>query len=125
MKIGDFTFVPLISSKIDLTAELDIILLKSEPLGNIITQSGDIDNRLKTLLDALKVPKEKNELPANLTPGINEQPFFCLLSDDNLISKITFSTKTLLKTDSAPSEVIIILNVTPKATRRHSANQDF
>lgn len=36
---------------------------------------GDIDNRIKTLLDALRKPKDISELPKVDLPGDGEDPF--------------------------------------------------
>lgn len=74
-QVKDFQFVPLITSKLNLIAELRITLLKPEPPGSIINQAGDIDNRLKTLFDALKVP-EPTALPSDDGPLFSETPFF-------------------------------------------------
>jgi hypothetical protein len=46
-KIGNFRFAPLVTSTFRLIAELSITFLRPEPPGQIITQCGDIDNRLK------------------------------------------------------------------------------
>ena len=54
--MGLFEFLPVVHSDWFLAAGLNITLLRPEPPGKIVTQSGDIDNRLKTLLDALKGP---------------------------------------------------------------------
>jgi hypothetical protein len=43
-------------------------LLWPQPAGAIISQGGDIDNRLKTLFDSLKVPTERTALPPEATP---------------------------------------------------------
>jgi hypothetical protein len=48
---------------------LKITLLRPEEPGAIILQSGDIDNRLKTLFDALSVPAQPNQLPKNDAPN--------------------------------------------------------
>ncbi len=37
-----FTFVPLVSTSLNLVADLDIILLRPEEPGNILVQSGDL-----------------------------------------------------------------------------------
>ena len=55
----------------------------------------DIDNRLKTLFDVLTVP-DHNQGYEHLTSADDEKPFFCLLSDDKLISKVTVQTDKLL-----------------------------
>ncbi len=115
--IGRFHFVPLVSERIDLIAEIDITLLRPEPPGSIITKGGDIDNRLKTLLDALKMPKEPNAIPRDDVPEEGEVPFFCLLEDDNLITKLSVNTDRLLDICEDPSEVVLLIHVLTKATR--------
>ncbi len=65
--VGPFRFIPLITSRLHLIAQLDIVLLRPGPPGAIVTQGGDVDNRLKTLFDALRMPKA-NELPPGDQP---------------------------------------------------------
>lgn len=91
-------------------------MLGPEPPGHIVTQSGDIDNRIKTLLDALKKP-ELNALPGGSVPTSNENPFFCLLEDDNLIVSLAVETDRLLEPDVHPSEVELIIHVTTRQLR--------
>ncbi len=93
------------------------MLLRPEPPGSIITQSGDMDNRLKTLLDSLKMPKEANSIPIGDTPKTDEKPFFCLLEDDNLITALKVKTDRLLENVTNQSEVILIIKVVTKTTR--------
>lgn len=82
---GLFRFVPLISDDIFMAAQINIFMLKPGPQGSIVSHGGDIDNRLKTLLDSFKVP-EDNALPTNCSPGTDEDPFYCVLKDDSLIT---------------------------------------
>jgi len=117
-----FDFAPFINEQLNLIAELKITLLRPEPPGSIITQSGDIDNRLKTLFDALKVPKESSAIPTGDTPAEGETPFFCLLEDDNLITKVSVETDRLLYHCESSSEVVLLIHVTTKATRSSWAN---
>lgn len=114
-EVGAFQFAPLVSSRMHFIADLEITLLRPEPPGSIISQGGDIDNRLKTLLDALKVP-ESNALPSRARPGSDQQPFFCLLEDDNLITGISVKTDRLLDPLARPSEVVLLLYVRARAT---------
>ena len=58
--IGKFEFAPLVTEEMNVIAELDIILLRPELPGNLLAQGGDIDNRLKTLFDALSMPQQTN-----------------------------------------------------------------
>jgi hypothetical protein len=57
---------------------------------------GDIDNRLKTLFDALQIPDANQDYQSN-PPAADERPLFCLLENDRLISKVTVETDTLLE----------------------------
>jgi len=116
-KVNDFQFIPIVSSKLNLIAELDITFLRPEPPGRIVTQGGDIDNRLKTLFDAFRVPKELKEIPKGEVPGPGENPFYCLLEDDNLITKIAVRTDRLLKPCKDSSFVELLIAVRTKITR--------
>lgn len=117
-----FTYVPLVNQRMELIAELEITLLRPEPPGSIITQAGDIDNRLKTLFDALRMPQKAHELPPGETPLVGEDPFFCLLEDDNLVSHVTVRTDRLLEPTSDPLEVVLLIAVKTKITRANFEN---
>jgi len=113
-QIGKFRFAPLVASKVALVAELRITLLRPEPPGRVVSQGGDIDNRLKTLLDALKVPSQPGALPADAAPAEDEDPFFCLLEDDALITRIDINTDCLLEPGLPATEAVVLLHVTTK-----------
>jgi hypothetical protein len=106
-----------VSQTIHLVCDLEITLLRPEAPGAVITQSGDIDNRLKTLFDSLRMPKELGELHVGDAPGPDEQPFYCLLEDDNLITKVAVITDRLLQPVASPNEVLLVLRVNTRATR--------
>ncbi len=115
-----YRFVPLVSTRIHATADLDIVLLRPGPPGHILRGGGDIDNRLKTLLDALKVP-EVNALPPGATPGLGEDPFYCLLEDDKLVTGIRVEADRFL--DAAHErEVLLVIRVITKYTQAIWAN---
>ncbi len=76
-----------------------------------------IDNRLKTLLDSLRAPKELQELPKDDSPKNDEDPYFCLLEDDNLITKLSVVTDRLLEPYENSSEVQLMIPVTIKPTK--------
>ncbi len=115
--MGAFTFVPLVTQRAELIAELNITLLRPEAPGSIITQSGDIDNRLKTLFDALRKPHSTAELPRGDVPGVGEDKFYCLLEDDNLISHVAIKTDRLLEPVTDQSEVVLLIAVKTRVTR--------
>jgi hypothetical protein len=93
---GQFVFVPLVAAVMFAMAELEIVLLRPELPGQLITQGGDIDNRLKTLFDALAMPPD-GQIPSGVAPGADESPFFCLLESDALVTSVSVRTEQLLE----------------------------
>ncbi|GMO78815.1 hypothetical protein BwDG23_48470 [Bradyrhizobium ottawaense] len=112
---GTSLFAPLISKRNDLQCELDVTFLRQQAPGQLIGDGGDIDNRVKTLLDALSVPP-----PAQAdffsTIGPN-RPIYCLLQDDGLVIKLTVETDRLLRPAADKYDLFAILHVTVRATR--------
>lgn len=113
--VGPFQFAALVSERINLICELQVLFLRREEPGSVVTQGGDIDNRIKTLLDALRFPKNASELPTGDQPGLDEAPFFCLLEDDNLITRLDVVTDRLL-TPGPPSDVHLIMHIETRPT---------
>ena len=114
--LSGFNFISIIDG-FDCIAELAITMLRPEAPGKIITNGGDIDNRLKTLLDALKVPTKKEEIPPGIMPNEDQKPFFCLLADDKLVTAINVTTFQLHDPTMVPPEVILLIQVKTKASR--------
>ena len=123
--LGQFTFAPLITNEMNVVAELSITLLRPESPGHLITQGGDIDNRLKTLFDALTMPRHENALPKDTTPTSDETPFFCLLEDDNLVTAVAVRTEQLLEPNIDANHVDLFINVTTNVTRQTMGNFAF
>jgi hypothetical protein len=90
---GNFNFVPLVVEDLCLRVSIDILFLRPDQ-HPLIKAGGDLDNRLKTLFDALRVPETTDGLGGN--PEKGEDPFFVLLYDDCLISEIRVNTDNLL-----------------------------
>lgn len=91
-----FNFIPLVGDSEGLACSLDILFLRRDQPGNMVTHRGDIDNRLKVLFDALQIPNNCEQLPRGAKPEAGEDPFFCLLFDDRLITEIKVTTDHLL-----------------------------
>jgi hypothetical protein len=125
--VGDFVFAPLISDKLALTAQVTITMLRPERPGQVIQQSGDIDNRLKTLFDALSVPPHLEHLPKGYLPTPDQVPLFCLLQDDRLISSVAVHTERLLTHDEAvhKSHVVLLIQVKTRVVRHMWASIPF
>jgi hypothetical protein len=89
-----YHFVPLVTSDMVLRCSLDILLLRPEEK-KYIFKMGDIDGQLKTLFDGLKIPTNEDETGKS-PPQSDEDPFFCLLEDDSLITEVSVKTDQLL-----------------------------
>ena len=106
-QVGRFWFMPLISTAVGLVAELEILFLRPQRPGAIVGSAGDIDNRLKTLLDGLRVP-DLGQIAADDVPGEGEEPLHCLLEDDVLITRLGVTTDQLLDSGD-PAEALLVL----------------
>ena len=123
--LDSFTFVSLITHEMDVVAELTITLLRPELPGGLLTQGGDIDNRLKTLFDALTIPRHSNALPSGAVPQSDQTLFFCLLEDDNLVTAVSVRTEQLLEPDIDSTLVDASIHVLTRTTRPTMGNAPF
>ena len=109
-----FKFLPLANEDFgSLACALDILFLRRDQPGNLVTSGGDIDNRIKVLFDALRMPQNKQELEGQ-KPSEGENPFFCLLQDDKQITQVNITTDCLLTpqaADESISDVYLIIHV--------------
>jgi hypothetical protein len=121
---GGRLFAPLVTQRLNLYAELSVLLFRQQPRGTLITDGGDIDNRLKTLLDGLRVPHGSMEGLAE-TPGAPDpRPMFCLLEDDSLVTKVSVESEQLLR-PARPDEVVAIIQVSVRKTLLSYANMSL
>src|SRR5690606_13890850 len=99
-------FRPLVRESLDLTCSLDILFLRQEEPGSILKQGGDIDNRIKTFIDALEMPK--GELEGDEEDGIN----YPLLESDSLVKRLEIDTeRLLLPEEDFPNQVHLVVEV--------------
>jgi hypothetical protein len=122
---GNFRFLPLVTRAAYLTCELDILFLRQEPKGSVVNAYGDLDNRLKVLFDALRIPLSPKEIPPNIATLDN--PFFCLLEDDSLITGFKITSEKLLEPHASTGSfrVRLVINVTVKVFRLTLGNIAF
>jgi hypothetical protein len=73
-----YRWVPLV--KEGMLCDIHVLFLRSDAPGALV-QSGV---RIKTLLDALRMPVSVDELGGYTTPSETEDPFFVLLDDDKI-----------------------------------------
>lgn len=108
---GKSRFIPLVMESSGNVVELHITWLRPGLLGSLVNASGDIDNRLKTLFDAMRVPN------VEVQGADDDQPTFCLLDDDALITDVRITTDRLLEVDvhDMHVEMIIAVSIRPGA----------
>lgn len=121
-----YRFTPLVWEEIDLLCSIDVLFLRRGRPGNLFSE-GDVDNRMKTLIDTLRKPRNMNEL-AGHTPEAGEDPFFCLLEDDKFLSKFSVDTDDLLDPlgddhkDATRARLIISVEIRPWSVKHINAH---
>jgi hypothetical protein len=123
-----YNFVPLALKELDLHCSVEILLLREGMPGGVVTNTGDLDNRLKTLFDALSMPKEANQVGKYKKPDSDEVPFFCLLEDDSVITRASVESDTLLEPVSTPpshNDVRAVITVKLRPSRVNALNVGF
>lgn len=112
-RVADKAFMPLVRKSLHLNCEIDILFLRQQDPGELISQGGDIDNRVKTLLDALRQPdtdvEQKHPTP---TTGADDRLVFCLLESDTLVSRLNIDTdRRLFPETDKPNEVHLVIEI--------------
>lgn len=117
--VFDKAYTPLIRASLNLACELDILFLRQEDPGALVTQGGDLDNRIKTLLDALRMPTEAEQERA----PPDEDHMFCLLENDSLVSALDVGTdRLLLPKTTYPNEVHLVIDVSVRVLEVNRMN---
>jgi len=107
---GPHKFVPLVRPDVEYYCTLDILFLRRDRPGELVSGGGDLDNRLKTLFDALRVPETTSGLPDEPSA----EPIFCLLQDDRLVTSLKVTTDRLLfplEEGEKVNDVVLVIHV--------------
>jgi hypothetical protein len=116
---GGKTYIPLVRKSLDLNCHLDILFLRQEDPGSLVLQGGDVDNRIKTLFDALRKPD--TDVVQKYPQA--QDPLYCLMESDTLISGFEVSTGRLLMPQTLkPNEVHLVIKVTVRVLKLGSWN---
>jgi hypothetical protein len=99
------------SRRTNSTVELDVLILSPGPPGSLLNRNGDIDNRLKTLFDALQVP-DSEQSKKLASEDIPDGLVVCLMADDLLVTDVRVSTGELLDWDGESREVLLLVTAT-------------
>jgi hypothetical protein len=114
-------FVPLVRHSLYLACAVDVLFLRHEEPYNLMRQGGDLDGRIKTLFDALKMPDPKNEYVGD---DPTADPLYVVLEDDALISDISIKSGRLLGNRTKYRHAVrLTIDVTIKVLRVFSQNQ--
>ena len=113
LKGDTYRFVPLITEENYHGCAIDVLFLRRDTPGTPLIYQGDLDNRMKVLFDALKMPKENNEL-IDTPQSLDENPCFCLLKDDKYIDHVSITTDRILaplQPSETINEVLVVVHV--------------
>ncbi|CAN5369253.1 hypothetical protein BH10PSE10_BH10PSE10_08180 [soil metagenome] len=121
-----YKFVPLVREEVSLLCSLNILFLRHDFRRGVLS-AGDLDNRIKTLIDGLRMPMNASELRGNEIPANDECPFFCLLADDNLVTALAVESDALLDVPPSndPSYVRLVISVNLKPHNVTMENLSF
>jgi hypothetical protein len=101
-------FLPLVRNSFALMCSLTILFLRQEPVGRV-SQGGDLDGRIKALIDALKIP-DLDQIPPEKKNS--QETIYCLLEDDALVTGIDIQTRQLLsRPGTTEKEVRLVIDV--------------
>lgn len=110
---------PIVRESLALVCNLKILFLRKENPGNLVLQGGDLDNRIKTLFDALRMPTAEEHID---DPEIAD-PMICLLENDTLITGVELKTDRLLrKPNSSVHEVQLLIEVDVRLAQASTYN---
>lgn len=116
-------FRPLVRDSFALHCGLKVIFLRKEPPGKVY-QGGDLDGRIKTLLDALTMPQHKEQVLEKTSTEF--APIYCLMEDDSLVSGVSVESERLLTDqDHAKDYVKLIIEVDVRVRQAMIYNQSF
>ncbi|HRX40204.1 MAG: hypothetical protein KDA48_07700 [Amphiplicatus sp.] len=115
-------FLPLVRETFALHCGLKITFLRKEAPGRVY-QGGDLDGRIKTLVDALAMPQHKEQVfKTDATPA----PIYCLLEDDAMVSGLEVQSERLLTDQNHPKDYVrLMIEVDVRVREARAYNLPF
>jgi hypothetical protein len=118
-----FRFVPLVRTANQLACRLEILVLMRKEPYQVFSgdERGDLDNRIKTLIDGLRMPRQQTEMK-DVSPTEDEDPLFCLLEDDKVVYEFAVQADRLLvppRENQPERDVVAIIGVHVTTNERH------
>ena len=108
-----YNVVPLVNQIHMCNCHLAIRMHCPRDEGSILLKGGDIDNRLKVILDALSMPQDESQIPSREEdePPESSSILFCLLEGDELVTKLSVTRIPLLDDRGGSNHVEIDIDV--------------
>jgi hypothetical protein len=126
-----YGYVPLAREEIYIDVSLRVLCLRRAH-HDAVLPARDIDNRVKTLIDALAMPSLKQGVPPlNGKPrpaADNEKPFYVLMDDDRRVTHLEVETDNDLADppqDADESFVRLVISVETRASHTTMFNLGF
>lgn len=69
---------------------------------------GDVDNRLKTLIDGLTRPANPQQMQGFI-PQSDGGPTYCLMNNDQLVKRLTVDARRWFEPNVPPNEALVII----------------
>jgi hypothetical protein len=106
---------------------LEITMLVNHDIASVLTPTGDLDNRLKTLFDGLRCPIGQQEIKGFRDAAREDDDYLCLLEDDALITSLKIETlRDLLPPPTAGADhVRVSIMVTIEPAENIHVNRAF
>jgi hypothetical protein len=119
-------FLPLVRNTFALHCGLKVLFLRQEQSGKIY-QGGDLDGRIKTLVDALAMPQHQEQANGHPQSITKTDPMYCVMEDDSLISGFNFESERLLAAGNmVPIDFVkLTIEVDVRVRRPKMYNQSF
>lgn len=86
--------------------ELDVLLLAPHSI-----RAGDVDNRLKTLIDGLTRPANQQQLDGHVDPS-DGGPTYCLTDDDGLVKRIGLDSRRWYQPTLGENDALVVVTAT-------------
>ena len=116
-------FRPLVRESFALHCGLKILFLRPEPPGRVY-QGGDLDGRIKTLLDALSMPQHVEQVLEK--DSSQQNPIYCLLEEDSMVSGLNVETDRMLCESNQPADYArLTIEVDVRVRQAMIYNQSF
>lgn len=124
LTIAGVRFLPLVRSSYALTCSLNILFMRPQPPGEIYIK-GDLDNRLKLFIDALRMPQPSEAAQVAPYAASSGEPINCLLQDDSLITGLSVNSTQLLLAGRPKLYARLIIEVDVRVTHPRLYNELF